>query len=180
MALPMTAEAELKQHRNRLEELVAERTQQPAEAKEAAEEAMPTGEAKARLLRDFPQRSILVVEDEPVNQEIARLYLEDIDQQIDVAADGLQALELAMGKGYDAILMDMQMPRMDGLEATRQIRKLAVHAATPIIAMTANAFAEDKQRCLEAGMSDFLTMPVDPDALYAALLKWVAPPPDQV
>ena len=75
---------------------------------------------------------------------------------------------------YDLILMDMQMPRMDGLTATRLIRQLPGMAQVPIIAVTANAFTEDKARCLDAGMSDFVAKPVDPVALHAVMLKWLA------
>jgi CheY-like chemotaxis protein len=75
---------------------------------------------------------------------------------------------------YDLILMDMQMPRMDGLTATQKIRQMPKGVTIPILAMTANAFAEDKARCLEVGMNDFIAKPVDPVRLYAMVLKWLA------
>ncbi|HLO65276.1 MAG TPA: response regulator, partial [Azonexus sp.] len=123
------------------------------------------------LRRQFAGRRILLVEDEPINQEVALMLLQEIDQQVDVASDGIEAVALATAHAYDLILMDMQMPRMDGLEATRQIRRLARHARTPIMAMTANAFADDRQRCLAAGMSDFVAKPVEPRMLFAAVLR---------
>jgi CheY-like chemotaxis protein len=90
--------------------------------------------------------------------------------QIDLAQDGEQAVKLASAHNYALILMDMQMPRMSGLEATQLIRQQAKHPQTPIIAMTANAFAEDRERCLAAGMDDFLSKPVNPETLFAMLL----------
>jgi len=93
--------------------------------------------------------------------------------KVDLAEDGIEALSLATANGYALILMDMQMPGMDGLEATRRIRHLPVGGDVLILAMTANAFVEDKQRCLEAGMDDFLSKPVDPELLFNTLLKWL-------
>jgi CheY-like chemotaxis protein len=101
------------------------------------------------------------------------VLLEDIGLVADTADDGEAAIALARQTSYALVLMDMQMPRIDGLDATRAIRKLPGWAATPVIAMTANAFAEDKARCLQAGMNDFLTKPFEPEALFQKLLEWL-------
>ncbi len=116
---------------------------------------------------------ILLVEDEPVNQQVARTMLELAGLEVDVADDGERALELARERRYGAILMDVQMPRMDGLDATRRIRGLPAQRDTPVIATTGNAFAEDRERCLRAGMNDFIAKPVDPQRLFSVLLGWL-------
>ena len=118
-------------------------------------------------------RRVLLVEDNEINQEVARELLQRAGISVDLAENGQEAVERAAAGDYDAVLMDVQMPIMDGLEATRRIRALASARATvPIIAMTANAMAEDRQRCIEAGMNDHLGKPVDVNRLYALLGQW--------
>ncbi len=138
-----------------------------------AANAEPTDFSEESLLRAFGKRRLLIAEDDPVNQEVALALLSAYAQRIDVAADGLEAFELASKNDYDIILMGMQMPVLDGLEATRRIRRLANGAKPIILAMTANAFADDKARCVEAGMNDYIAKPVYPEALYGTLLKWL-------
>jgi CheY-like chemotaxis protein len=128
-------------------------------------------EAETELRRSHCAKHILIVDDEPINREVAKIQLEDTGLVIDTAEDGAQAIAKAQMKVYAAILMDMQMPNVDGLEATRQIRLIPGYRNTPIIAMTANAFAEHKARCLEAGMNDFIIKPFIPETLFATLLR---------
>lgn len=129
--------------------------------------------AERQLLDRHHGRRILIVDDEPVNLEIARFLLEQSGLRVDTAADGEDALRRVQETDYALILMDMQMPRLDGLVATRLIRATPGYATTPILAMTANAFTEDRRHCLEAGMNDFLTKPFNPDVLFAILLHWL-------
>ena len=116
---------------------------------------------------------ILLVEDDLINQEIASVLLREAGMRVDVAGDGAQAVELARGRTYDLILMDLQMPVMDGVEATRRIRAMDHGRDVPIIALTANIYDEDRKRCQGAGMNDFVGKPVDPLELFATILKWL-------
>lgn len=126
------------------------------------------------IRRRFPAVRLLIVEDEPVNQYVLQAILEDLAWQIDVADNGEDALSHAMINDYSLILMDMRMPVMDGLEATQHIRALPSGGNIPIIAMTANAFQEDREACLQAGMNDFVTKPVTPEHLFGVLAHWLA------
>jgi PAS domain S-box-containing protein len=121
------------------------------------------------------QARVLLAEDDPINQEVLVTILADTGIVVEVAQDGEQAVAMATAGDYALILMDMQMPRLDGLDATRAIRRVPGRAATPIVALTANAFEEDRRRCVAAGMNDFVAKPITPDALFALLLKWLPP-----
>ena len=128
--------------------------------------------AEAELRRHAGQR-ILLVDDVDINREIAQQILEGSGLLIDEAADGQQALNMAAATPYALILMDLQMPVMDGLQSTRLIHALPDRSRVPVLAMTANAFDEDRRACLEAGMKDFIAKPVNPDHLFTTLLKWL-------
>jgi CheY-like chemotaxis protein/HPt (histidine-containing phosphotransfer) domain-containing protein len=126
---------------------------------------------EATLSGHYRGARVLLVEDSQINQEVAMSLLESVGLKVDLADNGAMAVEKAGATGYELILMDMQMPVMDGVEATRVIRERG--CSVPIVAMTANAFGEDRQRCLDAGMNDHLPKPVDPAMLYAKLLQWL-------
>ena len=131
-------------------------------------------DAEQRLIRDYKGYRVLLVEDDPINQEIARMLLEDAGLLVDVSGDGDIAVDMAAQTEYALILMDMQMPRMDGVEATRHIRQMAVGEKVPIIAMTANVFVVDRAKCFAAGMNDFIGKPFNPDVMFEIILKWLS------
>ena len=137
-------------------------------------------EVEHRLRQLGQHCRLLLVEDNPINQDVMLALLRSVGLDVDVADNGLDAVQRVQLQPYDLILMDMQMPVMDGLEATRRIRAmpqggtLPRGGSLPILAMTANAYSDDRAACLAAGMDDFVSKPVDPVALFSALLRWLS------
>jgi PAS domain S-box-containing protein len=136
--------------------------------------ALRLADIERRLRDSFAGCRILLVEDEPVSAEVAKLQLEHLGMAVDHAEDGEAAVAMAQAGCYALILMDMQMPKLNGLDATRLIRLLPGYALRPILAMTANAFGEDRQACLEAGMNDHICKPVNPEELYEGVFRWLS------
>lgn len=115
----------------------------------------------------------MLVDDDLFNREVGADLLRAAGLQVDTADDGFDALSLAHANRYHLVLMDVQMPVVNGLDATRRMRALAGWASLPILALSANAFAHDRQACLDAGMNDLLVKPINPKLLYASLLQWL-------
>ena len=143
-------------------------------ARSAAQDPLPDANAFASwLLANRSGCHVLLAEDNTLNQEIASELLQNVGLRVTIAQNGQEAVTMAGQAHFDLILMDLSMPVMGGLEAAATIRTLPGQAATPILALTANAFKEDRQRCLEAGMNDHLAKPVTPTTLYQALARWL-------
>jgi signal transduction histidine kinase/ligand-binding sensor domain-containing protein/HPt (histidine-containing phosphotransfer) domain-containing protein/BarA-like signal transduction histidine kinase len=129
---------------------------------------------KNASLMDFSSTDILLVEDNELNQQVVLGFLEDTKAKVDVASNGLIALEKLANKNYDLVLMDIQMPEMDGVTATQEIRKQARFNALPIIAMTAHAMPDELNKCLDVGMNEYFTKPIDPNALFSLMAKYLS------
>jgi two-component system sensor histidine kinase/response regulator len=141
----------------------------------APRQTVPAGtDARLAAVRDA---LVLLVEDNDINQQVARELLHDAGVRVEVAENGETALAMIEHADYDLVFMDMQMPVMDGLEATRALRRIDRFAALPVVAMTANAMDQDRERCLESGMNDFLVKPIDPQELLTMLVRWIRPRP---
>ena len=150
-----------------------------ARLKKSTTDVEPVKLASANLTEEmlkarYAGARILLTEDEPINQEVSRELLESAGLVVDLAEDGVEAVELARSIDYDLILLDLQMPKMNGIEASQIIRTLPGREAVPIVALTANAFTGDREKCLAAGMNDHIGKPVDPEQLFAALFKWLS------
>jgi CheY-like chemotaxis protein len=128
--------------------------------------------------RSFPGMRILLAEDNPVNQKLAVRLLQKLGVEVQVAVNGLEALQALREADFDAVLMDCQMPELDGYEATRRLRGAAGavrNPDVPVIALTAHALATDRSKCLDAGMTDYLTKPINPNHLHQCLARVMRP-----
>jgi len=143
----------------------------PGAAHDAAREAAPSADPRARLRG----ARILLVEDNEVNQEVALALLGSAGIDVSMARNGQEALDILASQEFDAVLMDCQMPVMDGYAATRALRRQPQRQSLPIIAMTANAMVGDRDAALAAGMNDHIAKPINVDEMFATLARWVSP-----
>jgi CheY-like chemotaxis protein len=142
---------------------------------EASQQMAASSAPPSLAIQRIRNARVLVVDDNSINQQVASEILQRAGVKVDLAASGEESARMIDAESYDAVLMDIQMPDMDGYQSTALIRKNERHAALPIIAMTAHAVAGYRERCLERGMNDYVTKPIDPDTLYAVLATWVQP-----
>lgn len=152
------------------------------QARQPVSRAAPSTSSETAVIETLPASAatprlghVLLAEDNPVNQKVALYHLERLGYTCDVVSDGKQAVDAVQRSHYDAILMDVHMPGMDGFEATVQIRTYEAQQGrrTPIIAMTANALRGERERCLAAGMDDYIAKPFKKDELKAVLTRWI-------
>ncbi|MEI6558116.1 MAG: PAS domain S-box protein [Rhodospirillaceae bacterium] len=139
----------------------------------ALEAAVSMVPAETRLRQSHAGARLLLAEDNPINRDVSLELLRSVGLVVDIAENGRVAIEKVRANSYDLVLMDVQMPEIDGLLATRAIRADPALARLPVLALTANAFDEDRRNCLAAGMNDFVAKPVSPETLYATLLRWL-------
>jgi len=161
---------------NTLAAACASRSQRRSAPSTPERRLIPATAAQVSLFKGYSPR-VLVVEDNIINQRIAARLLQNLGCTVDVVANGREAVEMIGGIAYDLVLMDVQMPEMDGFAATAEVRRgQGPQTSLPIVAMTANAMAGDRERCLDAGMNDYVSKPVHPEDLQRVLHQWVKVP----
>ncbi|MBF0141293.1 MAG: response regulator [Magnetococcales bacterium] len=143
-----------------------------------AYDALVDGVDKVSVIRRVGGAQVLLVEDNPINQRVAQEMLQNVGIAVTLANNGQEAIYLLLDKDFDLVFMDVQMPMMDGYQATRQLRNMEQFKSLPIIAMTAHALTGDKDNCLAAGMSDYISKPIDLQQLFRVLMQWIKPQSD--
>ncbi len=140
---------------------------------EIAKARPPVANVEAELRASHAGKRVLLAEDNTVNQEVIGMLLAHVGLVVDLAPDGEQAVAMTRAREYALILMDLQMPVMNGATAVRIVRTIPERELVPIIALTASVFEEDRELCINAGMDDHIGKPVVPEVLFATLLKWL-------